>query len=294
MVSSSLSSIFMPYWLSKRSLPIKSPNPWMTPDILASKRHHRYLERVWRRNPTTLNRSRLTRQTHLCNRQVSKAKSAHYSKIIAEHSGDDWSLWKVFNKILRLCSRMHFLDHSSIEALTNTFSSFFVNKISIGHSSCPSDWCSHVLNPDTRKVFAERNLWHDDEARHLLLLAPYKLLDLDPIPTSVVTDCIDSIVTPMTSIINFGLWRVLPITLQVCPCLPSIEKPTLNKDNIKKYWPMSNLSSFSKVLEKVLANHLNTSNNAIIISLHVERFTWVKLPFFKSITIFRHQQMLTK
>ena len=63
----------------------KPPNPWMTPAILASKRHRRYLERVWRIYPTALNRSRLSRQIHLCNRRVSKAKSIRYSKIIAEH-----------------------------------------------------------------------------------------------------------------------------------------------------------------------------------------------------------------
>ena len=67
----------------------KPSNPWMPPAVLPFKRHHRYLEHVWCRNPTTLNRSWLTRQTHLCNRQMSKAKSAHYSKIIAEH----WQSW---------------------------------------------------------------------------------------------------------------------------------------------------------------------------------------------------------
>ena len=59
-----------------QKISIKPPKPWMTPAILASKRYRRYLERVWRRNPTALNRSRLTRQTHLWNRQMSKAKSA--------------------------------------------------------------------------------------------------------------------------------------------------------------------------------------------------------------------------
>ena len=81
--------------LVTKRISIKPPNPWMTPAILASKRYHRYLERVWCRNPTTLNRSRLTRQTHLCNRQMSKRKSTHCFKIIAEHSGDYGSL---FNK----------------------------------------------------------------------------------------------------------------------------------------------------------------------------------------------------
>ena len=40
---------------------IKPPNPWMTAAIRASKRYRRYLECVWRRNPSALNRSRLTR-----------------------------------------------------------------------------------------------------------------------------------------------------------------------------------------------------------------------------------------
>ena len=62
--------------------------PWMTPGILPCNRHRRYLECIWHRNPALINRSRLTRQTHLCNRLMWKTKSAHYSKLIAEHSGD--------------------------------------------------------------------------------------------------------------------------------------------------------------------------------------------------------------
>ena len=70
-----LISLHVPLVSKKTSL--KPPNPRMTPGILASKRHRRYHERVWRRNLTALNRSRLTRQTHLCNRQMSQAKSTH-------------------------------------------------------------------------------------------------------------------------------------------------------------------------------------------------------------------------
>ena len=158
--------------LVTKKISIKPPNPWMTPAILASKRYRRYLERVWRRNPTALNRSRLTRQTHLCNRQMSKAKSAHYSKIIAEHSGDYGSLWKAFNKILHRCPKIHLPDHSSIATLANTFSSFFINKISVIHSSFPSDSHSRVLNPpDTRKVLQNLSCVTADEVRHLVLLA---------------------------------------------------------------------------------------------------------------------------
>ena len=53
-VSSTLSLIIMPCGYQK-DLP-EASNLWMTPDILDSKWHRRYLERVWHRNPTALNR----------------------------------------------------------------------------------------------------------------------------------------------------------------------------------------------------------------------------------------------
>ena len=69
--------------LITKSIYPKPPNPWISPDILASKRQHHYLEHVWRKNPTARNRSRLTRQTHLCNRLMTKAKSA----LLRSHCG---------------------------------------------------------------------------------------------------------------------------------------------------------------------------------------------------------------
>ena len=178
---------------------------------------------------TALNRSRLTRQTHLCNRQMSKAKSAHYSKIIAEHSWDHGSLWKAFNKILHLCPKMRLSDHSSIVALANTFSSFFINKISAIRSSFPSDSHSRVLNPpDTRRVLQNLTSVTADEVRRLVLRAPCKSSDLDPISASLVKDCIYILITPITSIINLSLTKgFFPshfMSAQVSPLLNSPSK----------------------------------------------------------------------
>ena len=191
-------------------------------DILACKGHRRYLKRVWRRYPTALNRSRFGKQIHLCNKQMSNAKSAHYSKIIAEHSGDHRSLWQAFNKILHRCPKMYLPDHSSIAVLVNIFSSFFINKISIIRSSFPSGSCSNLLTPpNTRETL--HNLSHvtDAEVRRLVLSAPCKSSDLDPLPTGLVKDCIDVLVTPIVSIVNLSLSKgMFPDTFQVCPSLP--------------------------------------------------------------------------
>ena len=165
-VLSTLIEFYAP--LATKKISPKPPNPWMTPAILASIRHHRYLERVWRRYFTALNRSRFSTQIHLRKKQMSKAKSAHYFKIITEHSAHHRSLWQAFNKILQDCPKMHLPDHSSITAIANTFSSFFMNKISIIRSSLPSGSCSNVLTPqNTREII--HNLSHVTNAECIVL-----------------------------------------------------------------------------------------------------------------------------
>ena len=134
------------------------------------------------------------------------ARCTTFIKIIAEHSGDYGSLWKAINKILHRCPKIHLPDQSSIATLANTFSSFFSNKMCVIRSSFPSDSHSRVLNPpDTRKVLQNLSCVSADEVRHLVLRAPCKSSDLYPIPTSLVKDCIDILITPITSIINLSL-----------------------------------------------------------------------------------------
>ena len=51
----------------------RPPSPWMSLEIILAKRRRRYLERVWRRIRSPLDRSRYTKQLHLCNRMMSKS-----------------------------------------------------------------------------------------------------------------------------------------------------------------------------------------------------------------------------
>ena len=99
--------------------------------------------------------------------------------------------------------------------------------------------------------------------RHLVLGGPCKSSDLDPIPTSLVKDCIDILITQITSIINFSLTEgSFPSHFKSVHVSPLLKKPSLSKDSMKNYRPVSNLSCLSKVLEKVGVNQLNTHINS--------------------------------
>ena len=211
-------------------------------------------------------------QTHFCNRQVSKPKSPQFSKIIVDHSIHHRSLWKEFNKILHRCPKVCLPDHTTIEALANTFSSLFINKISPICSSFSAGAWSDVLNlPVTGMVLQNLTYVTYDEVCRFVLSAPCKSSDLDPLPTSSVKDCIDILVTQIASIVNLSLSAgCFPSHFQSALVSPHLKKPTPNKDNPKIYRPASNLSCLLTILEKVAENHLNSHISSSKLSNHYQ------------------------
>ena len=58
-----------------KSVQVRPPSPWMSNDIIVAKRRRRYLERIWRRTRSPID----TKQLHICNNMMSKAKSDYYT-----------------------------------------------------------------------------------------------------------------------------------------------------------------------------------------------------------------------
>jgi len=247
----------------------KPKNPWMNADIAAAKLHRRRLERVWRRNPTQLNRSRFTRQAHLCNRMMSKAKSSYYTEIINSNSGDQRSAWKSFNDILHRHRPACLPDCKSLGQLASTFGSYFSDKISVIHAAFPNNsppMQDSSPNIDILPLDSFVSVTQD-EVRRLILASPCKSCELDPIPTILLKSCLDVLITPITSLINMSLAEgSVPPAFKSAVVTPLLKKTTLPRDDMKNYRPVSNLSFLSKLLEKVVAkriqSHLHQSGSS--------------------------------
>ena len=128
----------------------------------------------------------------------------------------------------------------------------------------------------------------------LLCQLPCKSSGSATIATGLVKDCIDILIK--ASIANLSLSEAcFPSLFHVSPLL---KKSTFNKDDMKNYQSVSNLSFFSKVVEKVVVSRLNSQLIVhiyqIIISLHIGTFTQLKVPFLKSRTIFCNQWIMVK
>ena len=84
-----------------------------------------------------------------------------------------------------------------------------------------------------------------------------KQSDSDPIPTWLLKECSSFLVPTITNIVNLSL-----ISGQFHPTLkksiisPLLKKPTVDKEELSNYRPISNLSLISKIIERVVKSRL--------------------------------------
>ena len=82
---------------------------------------------------------------------------------------------------------------------------------------------------------------------------PKKSCDLDPIPISVLSDCLDEIIPIVTSIMNKSLSSgIVPDCFKHALVKPLLKKASLDPNCLKHYRPVSNLPFLSKVLERIV------------------------------------------
>ena len=179
----------------------------MPSEIIQSKWRHRYLERVWRKSHSSLDRSHYTRQCHLCNQQMSKAKSYYYENMVSNNSPTPKQLWKCIHQILHRRPAPSLPTHASIKSLCNSFSSHFKDKISLIHLAF-TDHTSDIVNADFPQLNSQLASFEPAttaEVRKIIMLSPSKSCDLDPLLTVLLKACLDVLIKPITDIINASL-----------------------------------------------------------------------------------------
>ena len=109
-----------------------------------------------------------------------------------------------------------------------------------------------------------------DEIRKIITKGPAKSCMLDPAPTWLLQKCSEELLPIITSMVNSSLANaIVPADLKCAHIRPVLKKPSLDAQALQNYRPVSNLSFFSKVLEKIVA--LRLGQHLAINNLH-EKF----------------------
>ena len=92
-----------------------------------------------------------------------------------------------------------------------------------------------------------------------------KSCELDPIPSKLLIECIDSILPSLIDLFNSSLSsEVLPQCFKSALVTPFLKKRCLDHNDLSNYWPVSNLCLIAKILEKLVLSqvysYLNSHN----------------------------------
>ena len=93
-----------------------------------------------------------------------------------------------------------------------------------------------------------------EEVRGFASKLSCKSCNLDPLPASVVKECLDTLLPVITRIVNLSLTKgAMPESFKLAELLPSLKKPDADYEDFKSSRPISNLPMVSKVIEKTAA-----------------------------------------
>ena len=124
-------------------------------------------------------------------------------------------------------------------------------------------YSAKIQSSTTRKQLFQN--FNDEFVLKIINSAPAKSCELDPIPTTLLYENLDSLLPTITNIINTSLTTgIVPRDLKTAVFKPLLQKPSPDKTLLKNYRPISNLLFLSKILEKVvrhkLLSHLQENN----------------------------------
>ena len=110
--------------------------------------------------------------------------------------------------------------------------------------------------------------------------------DLDPIPATVLKECLTDLLPAITNIVNVSITdAVVPSSLKNASLHPLLKKQTLPYEEFSSFRPVSNLAFISKCVEKVVAaqtcqhvedNNLNELYQSAYISTTALKRRWSK------------------
>ena len=172
---------------------------------------------------------------------VYDAKLAYFCSKIADCTNCK-QLFHVTDKLLGRHKSSPFPITISLDCLSEQFSSYFHDKVAIimNQLDCRT---SHVpASPYNHGIefhhtpFTFFQPITTDYLHSLVTKCAPKSCQLDPKPTSLLLECLDTVLPTMTSIINdFFKSGVFPSSYKSAIVTPLLKKPSLDPDDLKNY-----------------------------------------------------------
>lgn len=242
-----------------KEIKVKQASPWYNQELREFKRKKRRAEDAWIKSGTEEDAKifKLFRSEYI--RLCDAAKMSFYTNQVLKCEGDQKKLYKLILKLTEGEKVTSYPECNNNYELCETFNEFFLEKIDnimndIEHN-IQSERIVNVIdykaNQDTSCAeLVTFEPLSTEEVGKLVARSATKTCSLDPIPTSLLKQCLDVLLEPITNIVNSSLHEgEFPQNWKCAVVSPLLKKAGMDMV-YKNYRPVSNLSFVSKIVEK--------------------------------------------
>ena len=150
--------------------------------------------------------------------------------------------------------------------LTNTTTATLVSAFVLSKF----DYCSSLLFGSTHDVtgttaatFSSFEKVSQLTVKECILNSAPKSCELDPIPSKLLIECLDSILPSLTDLFNSSLASgIFPQCFKSALVTPILKKRCLDHNDLNNYWPVSNLCFIAEILEKLVLSQVSSYINS--------------------------------
>ena len=236
--------------------------PWyksVKDELSEAKKHRRKAEKKWLKSGLEVGRQIFAAAKKRVTKIVQTAKTRYFSDKISS-SETSKQLFDVCNQLRGKTNANSLPSTHPPYQLPDVFCNYFTQKVADiratfdSHETPPNDPPPPSLTTAKFKVFQPVS---EQEVKKVILSSKPTSCSLDPIPTPLLIENLDPLLPTITHIINESLSSgVFPSVLKAAVIKPLLKKPSLDKNNLKNYRPVSNLSFLSKIIEKIVLKQL--------------------------------------
>ena len=223
------------------------PAPWYSsvgPRLIEAKRERRRAERQMLKTKLTVHKQIFRYANKLVNTIVDSAKIAYISaKVLACTTSKQ--LFNLTNSLLGKATSSLYPSSFPLSDLPQRFADYFHTKVTNIRVNLDSAHPPKEPLPDPPFTGTEWNSFRSvtvEDLKEILHRTTIKTCPLDPLPTSLLTQCIDDLAPYFVSIINASLQSgIFPSSFKTAIVTPLLKKPSLDPEQFKNYRPVSNL-----------------------------------------------------
>jgi len=243
--------------------------PWLTKGIIRACKRKQQLYRVYLKKRTKQNEERYKRYKNKLIQIIRFNRKMYYCNLLEHYKTDIQGTWRVLNGIIRNGKKKeeypnHFIVNNTTisekNEIANAFNNFFVNvgpKLAneIVQSNNAKEFKEIHIKNNLNSLFIE-SVSEREIMNIVLSFKTKKTTDESDIDMVLVKDIIDCIVSPLTYICNQSFSTgIFPSKMKTAKVIPIFKNG--DKQQFTNYRPISILSQFSKILEKLFVKRLD-------------------------------------